>query len=94
MGDIFVKILGVIDFLAGLAFLMLVFGIPVWGSYLIFCATLLFMKGLFVFGGDVLSWIDLFSAVFLILSMWFLLPSLLVWTSCMLLFAKASVSFI
>ena len=91
---VLVKILGGIDILAAIAFLMLTFGMEVFFVYLVFCAALLFLKGLFAFTGDVLSFIDLFAAVLLVLSIFFSLPAVLLWIPTFLLLAKGVVSFI
>ena len=88
-----VKILGVIDFAAALAFLMLIFGINVFTQYLLFCAILLFVKGMFILMGDILSVIDIVSAILLVLSISFSLPSILLWVPAFLLLAKGIVSF-
>ena len=89
-----VKVLGAIDLVAALAFLMLVFGMDVWFQYMLFCAGLLFIKGLFVLGGDVLSVIDLVSSAILLLSIFFTLPVAFLWVPAFLLFAKGVVSFL
>ncbi|MFH1290216.1 MAG: hypothetical protein ABIH92_02290 [Nanoarchaeota archaeon] len=91
---VLVKILGGIDLAAALAFLMLIFGMNVFHQYLVFCAGLLFIKGLFIFTGDILSGIDLFSALLLFLSIPFALPSILLWIPAFLLIAKGMVSFL
>jgi len=87
------KILGLIDLVSGIAFLMLLFGMPIFNYFLLFCAFLLLIKGLFVLGGDVLSIVDLFSAILLFISLLFALPTFLLWSACLLLFAKGFVSF-
>jgi len=89
-----VKILGAIDLVAAFVFLMLVFGLSPIVSLTLFCAGLLLLKGMFIFTGDVLSFLDLFSAVFLILSIFFSLPAVLLWIPAFLLLAKGFVSFI
>lgn len=89
-----VKILGAIDLASAIAFLMLIFGMDVFTQYLLFCGGLLFLKGLFVFIGNVLSAVDLISALFLILSIFFTLPAILLWIPAFLLLAKGTVSFI
>ena len=89
-----VKILGGIDLAASLAFLMMIFGAGVFIQFLLFCAGLLFMKGLFVFTGNALSIVDLFSALLLILAIFFPLPAILLWIPAFLLLAKGVVSFI
>lgn len=88
-----VKILGGIDIASAFAFLMLVFGIHVPSNYLLFCAGLLFVKSLFLIGGDILSWIDIFSSVLLILSVFFTLPVILLWISAFFLMSKGAASF-
>jgi hypothetical protein len=89
-----VKILGGIDLAAAVAFLMLIFGMNVFSQFLLFCALLLFVKGMFIFMGDVLSAVDLFAAIMMILSISFTLPSVLLWIPAFLLLAKGVVSFI
>ena len=87
-----VKILGAIDLAASIAFLMLTFSFQVPVQFLVFCAGLLFLKGMFIFGGEVLSIIDLIASACLILSIWFTLPILLLWIPAFLLLAKGFVS--
>jgi len=89
-----VKILGAIDIASAIAFLMLVFGTKPIIQFLLFCSCLLFLKGLFVFTGDVLSIVDLFSSAFLILSIFFSLPVIFLWIPAFLLLAKGVVSFV
>jgi len=88
-----VKILGTIDLAAAAAFLMLVFGFNVANQYLVFCAGLLFLKSMFILMGDILSAIDLVSAMLLFLSIPFNLPSVLLWVPAFFLLAKGVVSF-
>jgi len=89
-----IKMLGFIDLSAALAFLMLAFGMDVFFQFLLFCSGLLFMKGLFLFTGDILSGIDLIAAFLLIISIFFSLPSIILWVPAFLLLAKGFVSFI
>jgi hypothetical protein len=89
-----IKVLGAIDLTAALAFLMLIFGVDVATQFLLFCAGLLLLKGFFVFTGDVLSFVDLVAAFFLFLSVFFALPSILLWIPAFFLLAKGVVSFI
>ncbi len=89
---VLVKILGGIDLISAFVFLMLVFGMDVHFRILLFCAGLLFFKGLFVLMGDVLSVVDLFSAFMLILSIFFAIPVFLLWIPAFLLLAKGFVS--
>lgn len=89
-----VKILGAIDGIAALVFLMIVFGIPPWTQLVLFCAGLLFLKGLFLFTGEPLSAIDLAASVVLLISIFFMPWAGLVWMLALLLLAKSVVSFI
>lgn len=89
-----VKVLGAIDLIAALAFLMLVFGISPFIQLIVFSAGLLFLKGLFIFGGEPLSAIDLGAAILLFLSIPLNLPAILLWIPAFLLVAKAMVSFL
>ncbi len=91
---VLVKILGGIDLLSAIAFLMLIFGLHVPLQYLLFCAGLLLVKSLFMLAGDVLSLIDLYSSVLLLLSLLFMPFASLLWISAFLLTAKGLVSFI
>ncbi len=91
---VLVKILGGMDIASALAFLMLIFGMDVMQQFLVFCAGLLFLKGMFIFMGDVLSAIDLVSALLLFLSIPFDLPAILLWIPAFFLLAKGVVSFI
>lgn len=89
-----VKILGAVDFAGAVAFLMLVFGLGVFPQYLLFCAGLLFVKGLFIFSGDILSLLDLFSAFVLLVSIFFVPWTIFLWVPAFLLLAKGFVSFL
>ena len=91
---ILIKILGAIDLAAGIALLMMVFGMNVFVQFILFCAGLLLLKGMFILEGDVLSTIDLFSSLTLFLSIFFSLPTFLLWLGAFLLFAKGFASFI
>ena len=89
-----VKILGAVDLAYSLAFLMLTFGMQVPTQYLVFCAMLLLLKGLFIFTGEfALSSIDILSALILLLSLVLTLPAILLWIPSFLLLAKGFVSF-
>lgn len=91
---ILLKILGLIDLISGTTFLMIIFGLNVYVQVILFCASLLLLKGMFALGGDVLSFVDLFSSVVLFLSIFLSLPTFLVWICAFLLFAKGFVSFL
>ncbi len=89
-----VKILGSIDIASSAAFLMITFGMDPAIQYLIFCAGLLALKGMFVFTGDVLSFLDIFASISLFLSLFISLPTLILWIGALLLLAKGFSSFI
>jgi len=91
---VLVKVLGGIDLVSGVAFLMLIFGMSVPMQFILFCAGLLLLKGMFIITGDALSGIDLASAIILLLSLVFSLPMFLLWISAFILFAKGFVSFL
>ena len=89
-----VKILGLVDLFASISLIMLVFGFSLPVIIMMFCAGLLFIKGLFIFTGDVLSAIDLCASLAFIISIFFTLPSIMIWLPAFLLLAKAMVSFV
>ena len=91
---VLVKILGGIDCISAALFLCMIFGIDPWLRVILFCAGLLLMKGLFILTGDVLSIIDIFSSIILLLSIFFTLPTTLLWIPAFLLIAKGLVSFL
>jgi hypothetical protein len=90
-----VKILGCIDLVASLTFLVIIFGVNPWIQLILFCAGLLLLKGLMIITGEIpLSIIDLFSCLMLILSIFVILPAVLLWIPAFLLMAKGVVSFL
>ena len=89
-----VKVLGGIDIISAMTFLLLIFGFHPFINLLLFCGGLLFFKGLFVFTGDVLSGIDLVASILLFLAIFFTLPISLLWIFSFLLIAKGFVSFL
>jgi len=91
---VLIKILGAIDVVAGIIFLMLIFGMNAPFQILLFFAGLLLLKGMFIITGDVLSLIDLASSLLFFISIFFSLPALLLWIPAFILFAKGFVSFI
>ncbi len=91
---VLVKILGAVDLAAAGALLIVIFDIPVFVPYFMFCAGLLFLKGLFALTGDILSFIDLVASFTILLSIFFTPFSFLLWTLTFLLIAKGFVSFL
>jgi hypothetical protein len=89
-----VKILGLIDIAAAIAFLMIIFGMEIPLQFTLFCAGLLLLKGMFIITGDVLSVVDIFSSGILIISIFFSVPMILLWVPAFLLCAKGFASFI
>ena len=91
---VLVKILGAIDLIAALTFLIMIFSVTPFTQLMLFCAGLLFLKGLFIFTGEPLSLIDLVASATLILSFWFTPWAVLIWALAFLLLAKGVVSFL
>ena len=90
-----VKILGGIDALAGILFLMLALGYNVQFYIIWIFAVILFLKGLFIFTGEfILSPIDLASSIILMLSNFLTIPIFLFWVISVLMFVKGSFSFL
>jgi hypothetical protein len=89
-----VKILGAIDILAAFIFLLLAFGSHPAVQLILFCAGLLFAKGLFILTGDIISIVDIFSFGVLILSIFFAIPVILYWIPSFLLLGKGFLSFL
>lgn len=91
---VLVKILGGVDILSAAAFLLLIYGMHPYLQFILFCAGILLVKGLFVLSGDILSVIDIFASALLLISLFATLPSLLLWIPAFLLLAKGFVSFL
>lgn len=89
-----VKILGAIDLAGALALLVMIFGINVFTPFLLACSGLLFLKGLFILQGNILSLIDLFACGILLISLLITPALILLWIPAFLLLAKGVVSFI
>jgi len=89
-----VKILGGIDLFSAFVFLLLAFGFHPSIHIILFCAGLLFAKGLFILMGDIISVIDIFSFLILILSIFFAIPVILFWIPSFLLLGKGFLSFL
>ncbi|KKT25442.1 hypothetical protein J4408_01925 [Candidatus Pacearchaeota archaeon] len=92
---VLVKILGMIDLIAAVLFLMLIFGIQQFYLAILFVSILLLIKGLFIFTGEIpLSMIDILSAIILFASIFLDIFPLLLWIPAFLLLAKGFMSFI
>lgn len=89
-----VKLLGLIDLAAAGALLGMTFGMSIFLHYVLFCAGLLFIKGLFVLTGDFLSVIDIGASLLLIVSIWFVAPIAFYWIFTLLLLSKGVASFL
>jgi hypothetical protein len=88
------KILGGIDLIASLTFLMIIFGINPFVQIILFSSGLLLLKGMFVLTGDVLSIVDIICAIILLMSILISLPTVFLWLPAFILMAKGAVSFI
>ncbi len=91
---VLVKILGLIDLFASLAFLSIIFSIGLPIQVILFLGATLFVKGLFILTGDLLSVIDLLSAVVLLISIFFTPALFFLWTLSLLLMSKGAASFL
>jgi len=92
---VLVKILGGIDALAAVVFLCEIFGIDPWLRIILFFSGLLLLKGIIGLPtGDILGFIDIFSAIILLLSLVFTIPTTLLWIPAFLLLAKGLISFL
>jgi len=89
-----IKILGGIDIAAAFVFLLLAFGSHPATQVILFCSSLLFAKGLFILTGDIISVIDIFSFIILVMSIFFALPVILYWIPAFLLLGKGFLSFL
>lgn len=89
-----VKILGTIDVICAIVLLSAVFGINPLTPILLGCAVLLFLKGLFILQGDLLSIIDIIASLIFVITIFFTLPTILLWVPSFLLLAKGIVSFL
>ena len=90
----FVKVLGAIDILSAFALFALALGIHPYFQLVLFFAGVHFLKGIFIFIGDILSWIDVFGGIVLILSLVIALPPLFYWLPGFVILAKGIVSVI
>jgi hypothetical protein len=91
---IILKLLGTLDLIAAAIFLTMIFGFSPPFQLLLFCGGLLLAKGMFVFTGDPLSIQDIFYSICMLLSMFFALPSFILWLCAFLLIAKGVVSWL
>ena len=87
-----VKILGALDLFGAFVVLMLIFGIHPFLQIMLFCSGLLFFKGMFILTGDIFSIQDLYVSVIIFLSIFFSLPSVLLWIAAFFLIAKGTAS--
>ena len=89
-----VKILGTLDLIAAITLLLIIFGVSPYIPLLLFCAGLLFLKGLFILTGEPLSLIDLLASGTFLLAIFITPWSFLLWVLTLLLMAKGIVSFV
>ncbi|MBM3230092.1 hypothetical protein FJZ22_00345 [Candidatus Pacearchaeota archaeon] len=84
------KLLGGIDLIGAGLFILLVFGVTPFLQLTLFSAGLLLLKSMFILTGDPLSIVDFLAGILLLLSLFYALPTLLVWTPALLLLAKGA----
>lgn len=89
-----VKVLGGIDLFAAFMFLSLIFGTNPPAQFLLFPALLLFVKGMFILSGDILSIFDIYSSILLLLAIFVTPFAILLWISAFFLLSKGVVSFL
>jgi hypothetical protein len=90
---VLVRILGGIDMVSAIVFFSMIYGLTPPMQLMLFCAGLLMLKGMFIFTGDVLSLVDIFSSVCLTIAIIVTLPTTLLWIPAFFLLAKGLVSF-
>ena len=88
-----VKVLGIVDVCAALLLLSSLFGLPPILRINLFFGGLLLMKSLFLFTGDMLSAVDLVSAVVIFVGIFFTPWTFIIWACSLLLMAKGAASF-
>jgi len=89
----FLRVLGMVDLIGGMVFLLMAMNISVFWPLVLFSMLLIFTKGLFVFVGDKLSYVDLVLSLLLFLSLFFTLPGMIAGTGSLILLAKGFASF-
>jgi len=89
-----VKILGALDILSAIVFLSLIFNIQPLIQIILFFAGMHLLKSFFIItDGDVLSFIDFFAFIVLLLSIFLTMPTILLWLPAFFLLAKGCASF-
>ena len=83
-----------IDIFSALILLSLSFNANIMAIFLIFFGGLLFVKGLFIFSGDLSSIVDLLASIILFLSIAFSIPHFILWIFAFFLLEKGIVSFL
>ncbi|MEK6915342.1 MAG: hypothetical protein AABW89_02260 [Nanoarchaeota archaeon] len=91
---VLVKVLGLIDFIASIILLLMVFSVDIPLQVLIFIGALLFVKSLFILGGDFLSIVDLVASLTLFMGIFFSPFAFLLWILSLLLISKGVASFL
>ena len=87
-----VRILGLIDICASIVLLAIIFSVPMPIQLLLFFGGLLFVKGLFIFKGDVLSVIDICASVILLVALFFTPWFAILWLFALMLISKGVAS--
>jgi hypothetical protein len=91
---VLVKVLGLIDTIASVIFLCIIFSLGVNSQLILGISGLLFMKSLFILKGDLLSVIDLIASITLALNLFFHPFVFLLWFLSLLLMSKGFASFL
>ena len=91
---VLVKILGLIDLIASIIFLGMIFSIPLPFQLIIFIGGFLVLKGMFVMSGNIFSGVDLIAAIILFISVFFTPTTIILWIFSLVLMAKGAASFL
>ncbi|MEK6924884.1 MAG: hypothetical protein AABW71_01435 [Nanoarchaeota archaeon] len=91
---VLVKILGLIDIIASVILLCMIFSLDVYLQIILAIGGLLFMKSLFILKGDFLSAIDLVASLSLFMGIFFTPWTFLLWILSLFLISKGAVSFL
>lgn len=91
---VLVKILGLVDLIASIMLLGMIFSLTPPLQLILFIGGLLFMKSLFILRGDFLSVIDLVASITLFMGIFFTPWIFLLWILSLFLMSKAVASFI
>lgn len=89
-----VKLLGFIDFIVAIIILCLIFGLTIPSVILWVAAIIMFVKGIFIFWGDIASGFDWLAGIILIVSIFYNVPVILLIIAGFLILQKGFFSII